>query len=221
MGFDAPWFEELRRLDDVALAKVTHPRGFRPAMDELYTARVISQNFILQTMDLVKALQKTKYPFERQFVAYERHICNFPRGKAFRKQWNIGFTAGIDSDDDYVRIGIGFQFGLLEQESVQRGVDEYLDFLERIKRNSAAFDNTFKSLGNYTEPEYLSHNQSLSQSVLADQNRINFQDDWRFFGKKLRFADPRDREIITSTDHLVREMISVFDHITQSGFGFN
>jgi hypothetical protein len=216
MAFDSIWFDELRKLDEIEISKVTHPRGFRPAMDELYHAGVISQNFIIQTLNLVRALHKTRYPFDRQFVAYERHITNFPKGRAFRKQWNIGFTGGDAPEEDYIRIGIGFRLGLLGEESGQKGVDDYLDYKQRIIKNPSTFDHTFNLLGKFTEPENLASSSSLAQSFLSD--KPNFNDDWRFFGKKLKFSNPEDRQKMLVIDELVKEAIRVFDHITKCGF---
>jgi hypothetical protein len=89
----------------------------------------------------------TRYRFPEFFRAYERHVVNFPRGSAFRKQWNIGLNAGDNLDGDYVRIGVGFR--LSPHESL--GITEYLEFREEVRRKQAAFDRAFQSLGSYYE----------------------------------------------------------------------
>jgi hypothetical protein len=212
MGFDKEWFNELRQLSDQAIA-VINPKSFRPTVDELVTHDLVSNNFLNSTLELVKGLNKTKFPFSPLFRVYPGHICNFPRGKAFRKQWNIGFYAGDDPSQDCTRIGIGFS---LNKEMSQQGIDEYVDFIEKIAEHPEKFDSTFHELGNYAEPHHLLTQQPLSSTIIADQP--NFNDDWRFFGKILVYSSEHDRSILNSIDMFIDESAAVFDHINQSGF---
>jgi hypothetical protein len=53
----------------------------------------------------------------------EDHIFNFPEGRAFRKQWNIAFTAGETSENDTASIELGFL--LAPTENATDGVLEY------------------------------------------------------------------------------------------------
>ena len=216
MSFDTKWFDELRKLDRVALGKVPDPDGFVPNVYELTTAGVFSNDFLNLTIKIVKALGKTNYQFAPHFRAYPRHITNFPKGQAFRKQWNIGFSAGEISDDDFIRIGMGFRLGLPGESSGESGVEEYWEFLNKVRNRPHDFDNTFQSLGNYAEFGDLTVKLPLSSMVINDTP--DYTDDWRFFGKKLSYAITEDRQIMSSIDRLVKEVVEVFDHIYKSGF---
>lgn len=210
MGFDRHFFDELRTLSRAVVGQVD-PENFRPTVTELYNASLVSHGFLNTLGDLVKGVYKAGYKLSPSFRAYPQHICTFPDGKAFRKQINIGFYAGDDPAYDHVRIGLGFR---LNQETSQKGIDEYVDFLGDIAERPVEFDATFSSLGGYAEPEHLLETHPLSKAVLTD--KPDFADDWRFFGKCLTRTD--DDAILSSIDSFVREAVSVFDVLTKSGF---
>lgn len=114
---------------------------------------------------------------------------NFPEGRALRKQWNIGFAARDNPDEDFVRIGFR-----LSDHAETPVIMEYLEFREQVRRRQAAFDSTFQALGNYYEflgPGELDISESavgpLSAIIIADEPPL---DGWRFFGRRLRFRDP-------------------------------
>lgn len=216
MAIDIRWFDELRKLDRVKLNRVASPERFVPSVAELEAVGALSRDFLIVTLDLVKAFSKTSYPMDINFRAYERHITTFTKGRAFRKQLNIGFTAGESSKDDYVRIGMGFRLGLPRDERGQKGVEDYLEFLEKVKKAPEAFDTAFAKLGNYAEPQSLLKGSSLSAGVLND--KPDYSNDWRFFGKKLSFKKPDDQKMIESVEELTKEAVSVFDIISESGF---
>jgi hypothetical protein len=216
MGFDQAWFDELRTIDAIKIQK-TRLQGidhFVPHVGELLGDGHISYRFFQETNDLNMALNSTPYELDRFFRVYERHICNFPRGKAFRKQWNIGFHAGENSEEDGIRIGIGFRLSI--SEKLNNATMEYLEYRELIKERADDFDRVFGSFGNYGEPDNIFRNGQLSQEIIDDSHNA---EDWRFFGKYLYHNSIHDRKIIESTSLLVREIVSVFDHIKTNGFG--
>ncbi len=216
MSFDTKWFDELRKLDQVALGKVPDHEGFVPNVYELTTAGVLSYDFLKPTIQLVQALEKTKYKFAVHFRAYPHQITNFPRKRAFRKQWNIGFTAGEKPKDDYIRIGMGFRLGLPGESSGESGVEEYLEFKNKVKIRPHDFDSTLQIFDNYAQFGDLKVELPLSDMVINDAP--NYNNDWRFFGKKLSFSSHQDRQIMSSLDKLVKAAVEVFDHINHSGF---
>lgn len=215
MGFDKDWFNHLRDMSQEIIEKA-YARGIgelRPNVAELCGYRLVHTGFYMKTVELVRAFEKTKYKFSPYFRAYERHICDFPKGKAFRKQWNIGFYAGSAPSEDCVRIGLGFS---LNMQISMEGIEEYMEFVNKVRTKPSHFDAVFNRLGGYAEPEHLTATKSLSSAVLADSPR--YDDDWRFFGSCLRFADPDDMKVITDTTKLVHQAVDVFDQIEQSGF---
>lgn len=212
MSFNDAWFDELRSLSLEKLGLV-QPASFRPTVAELYAGGAISQAFLNSTLELVKGLQATHFKLAPLFRAYEHHICNFPAGKAFRKQWNIGFTAGDDVTGDFVRIGIGFS---LNKEMSQQGIDEYADFLAQVAQRKDAFDETFSLLGYYAEPFGVLKEMSLSRLILKDTP--NLADDWRFFGKVLQRSNPDDAIHLISSEALAQEAVRVFTIIEKNGF---
>ena len=212
MAFNKQWFDELRGLSEQSIANVT-PKSFRPAVDELYVSGFITSNFLNTTLDLVKDLNKTRFTFSPLFRVYPSHICNFPRGKAFRKQWNIGFFAGDSSSETFARIGIGFS---LNSEMSSQGIDEYSDFIARVAERKSDFDDTFALSGNYAEPFGTETDKKLSTLILSD--KPDFKDDWRFYGKMLRLDNNSDRDILSSIDTFVLEAVDVFTTIEKAGF---
>ena len=186
MPFDAAWFDELRGLSEDQIQK-THDLGivgFVPNVDELYRDGHISSRFLEETRLFVRSMARTRYRFDTYFRAWARHLANFPKGRAFRKQWNIAFTAGDSPDQDYVRIGIGFSLSTFKEAT---GIEEYLEFREQVRLRQAAFDQAFQILGNYHELDSLtseSASGALSPIIIADQPP---SDGWRLFGKRLWF----------------------------------
>ena len=213
MGFDNNFFDELRTLNETVISPIT-PEAYRPSVRELHTHNRVSTKFLMTTTDFVKKLyqkSKHKYQFSFDFRVYPQHICNFSNKKSFRKQLNVGFSAGNVDIDDSVRIGLGFSINM---NINQRGVDEYLDFLRNISRNPKKFDNTFSQLGNYAEPSNIFSPTLNSTMVLNDTPDYN--DDWRFYGKLINFK--KNRNIFSSVDTFADEVIKVFDHILTSGY---
>ncbi|MCP4757147.1 MAG: hypothetical protein GY866_40305 [Proteobacteria bacterium] len=213
MGFDIDFFKELQKLTATAIAPV-RPQAYRPTVKELFEDDLVSKNFFDQTIELVKTLyhkSKKKYHFAFEFRVYPQHILDFTKGMAFRRQMNIGFTAGNNEGEHTARIGLGF---LLNYNAKPKGIDEYLHFLDKVKKNPADFDTTFSKLGSYGEPESVFNPRLSASAVLKDSPDYN--DDWRFYGKQLNLRDHAD--ILTSIDSFVDEVIAVFEHIQHSGF---
>lgn len=224
MPFDSGWFNELRQLSSGRLRE-TRARGidgFVPHVGELCRDRHITDHFLNETISFVRAMEGTHYRFDIFFRAYERHLVNFPKGRAFRKQWNIGFTAGDDLSGDFVRIGLGFR---LSGHEGARGIEEYLEFREHVRNHREAFDRTFQPLGNYYETvdwdparrdESDSHIGPLSLAVISDEPPL---DGWRFFGRRLWTRDPQDQTIIGSDDGLRDAAVDTFTRIENGGYG--
>lgn len=213
-GFDREWFDELRSISEDSLAGLDS-KGFRPTIDELVDQGIVSRPFMNTTLALAKALNKTPYPFPPLFRAYERHIVNFPKGRAFRKQWNIGFYAGEDPSGDSVRIGLGFSLNTAMSE---QGIDEYADFAGKVAGDPAGFNRFFSAVGGYCEPFESPEDQSMASIIINDSPR--FEDDWRFFGKLLTCDSQEHQSIIASIDSLTNEIIAQFNAIENFGFGF-
>jgi hypothetical protein len=224
MPFDAAWFDELRGLSEGQLRETRELGidGYVPHVGELCRDGHITGRFLEETLRFVRVMTRTRYRFDAFFRAYERHVVNFPKGRAFRKQWNIAFTAGESPDEDYVRIGIGFRLSAHEEAP---GIEEYLEFREQVRHRQAAFDQTFQALGNYYEfldwePPGPSIAKSaagaLSLIILADQPPL---DGWRFFGRCLWVHDPGDQAVIGSHERLRDALVDVYDRIQRAGFG--
>jgi hypothetical protein len=217
VGFDRAWFEELPGLSQakVDLTKVKGIWRYVPNVGELLRDGHISDGFYLQTTDLVDALAKTRYSMDPLFRAGERHIYDFPKGRAYKKQWNVGFTAGATDRDDFARIGICFE---LSGEHTQ-GVDDYLSLKLQLQKRASDFDRVFGALGGYTEPDSFKRvpgNPSLAAAVTEDA--VARLPDYRFFGKRLSYSSDADRAILHDTTLFAREAVRVFQVIERSGF---
>jgi hypothetical protein len=136
----------------------------------------------------------------------------FPRGTAYREQWNVAFSAGEDESTWVARIGVGFYWAVDFVEAF----GDYRRYQDRVRQNPDGFDRTFAAFGSYVEPPEL-RRLPLSNFVINDDP----QDvpDWRFFGRLLRYADADDRAFLEDVGRFVREVIRVFDWIERSGFG--
>lgn len=230
MPFDAAWFDELRTVSEAKLRLVRENgiEGFAPQVGELCRDEHVSVRFVEETEHLIRLLDRTAFCFGAAFRAYERHVVAFPKGRAFRKQWNIGFTAGVRPDDDHVRIGIGFRlsdfWGDTWADDATGGIEEYLLFREQARLRSAEFDALFEGLGGYYEIDGRRSaldpaggaKDRLSAIVVADNP---WPECWRFFGRRLMVRDADDRAIIRSHERLRDVAIDVFDRIQRAGFG--
>lgn len=213
MGFDKSFFNELSTLRDAVISPIS-PEAYRPSVKELHIHDKVTSKFLMLTADFVKKLyqkSKQRYHFSFDFRVYPQHICNFTKAKAFRKQLNVGFTAGDNESEYAARIGLGFYLNMHENE---QGVDEYLEFIKQVKTNPKHFDTTFSKIGSYGEPQHIFSPILNSTLVLADSPDYN--DDWRFYGKLLNYNDNSD--ILSSVDKFVDEVISVFNYLRSSGY---
>lgn len=226
MSFDAAWFDELRGLSEENI-QVTRERGidaYVPHVGELCLDGYLSVKFVEETEDFVRLMGKTSFRFDVPFRAYQRHIVNFPKGRAFRKQWNIAFTAGEIPEEDYVRIGIGFRLSQRESEYMT-GIEEYLEFREQARLRAETFDEVFRGLGGYYENDdmrplgasgFAPSGAGLSHIVIADSPSPEC---WRFFGKRLTVRDAEDLSVIRSHERLRDVLVDVFERIKRAGFG--
>jgi len=91
LSFDASWIEELRDLSEekCRLTKMRGIDGYVPHVGELCRDGYLSSRFVDDTERFVAMMQATPYKFAPFFRGYERHIVDFPKGRAFRKQWNM------------------------------------------------------------------------------------------------------------------------------------
>lgn len=212
-GFTHGWFDELRALDSATVAHVPPlPGNYRPTINQFGIAGMVSHAFVETAEHVQRILYQTPYRFEAPFRVWERHLANFPAGRAFRKQWNIAFTAGTDSDDDCARIGIGFR---LSRGQCHEGVDDYTDFVMAVGQRPQDFDITFAALGNYAEMPDALVVAPLSGQILNDP-QLDLDDDWRFFGKCLNRAAAG--AVLDDVDLFVQEAINVFTAISHAGF---
>jgi hypothetical protein len=225
MGFDQAWFDELRQLTQPVLAAVaaTPIEGYYPHVGELRVAGSVGPRFYGETQQLIHRLVHTRYAMSADFKTTsqaERHIYNFPAGRSFRMQWNIGFYAGDSPDEDHARIGLGFRINMHQNE---KGIDDFLYFANLVHGNQASFDQTFRALGPYSEPESIfagAANLAVAMVQDARGNRVSWADDWRFYGRVLKRTDPLDVSILNSVPNFSTEAIRVFDLIRNSGFGY-
>jgi hypothetical protein len=219
------WFDDLRLLTDTQLT-VTRLHGIEarvPHLGELRLDHQISDHLYSESMALVARLRQTRCArFQDFFRAWPRHVVNFPRGRAFHRQWNVGFTAGDTCAEDHVRIGVGFRWNVQDPVSAP-AAHEYLDYRARVQRRPQAFDQMCTALGNYCEVYDAGLGEvdgqapgPLSAVVLADQPS---GDGWRFFGTRLWFANSHDAAIISDHDALCRRILAVFDAMMRAGFG--
>src|SRR6266566_385027 len=203
MPFDAAWFDELRGISQhqLQLTKMRGTRGYRPHVGELCAAHYVSSRFLQETEHFVHVMDGTPYRFDTFFRAYPQHVVNFPRGRAFRKQWNIGFTAGTSTDQDYVRIGIGFRLSGHENAD---SIPDYLEWQQNVRQRPGAFDHTFQDFGNYYELwDEETTGGWVSDSAVGDLSRIVVADQaplegWRFFGRRLWVHDNQHQALIGS-----------------------
>ena len=224
MSFDAAWFNELR---GISINKLQETRengisGYVPHVGELCRAGHVTGRFLDETLKFIRIMSKTRYHFATFFRGYERHILNYPRGRSFRKQWNIAFTAGDSPVEDYVRIGVGFR---LSAHEAAHGILEYLEYRDLVSLNKRVFNQTFRDLGNYYEFLNLeppgpftceNTDDDLSSYIIDDQPPLN---GWRFFGTRLMTHNEKDNEMINSHSKLKDFIIDTFNTIQEAGFG--
>lgn len=220
MPFDADWFNELRMISENRLREMREAGidGYVPHVGELRRDGHVTGRFLYETLQFVRLMRETPYCLDTFFRCYEQHVVNFPRGRAFRKQWNIAFTAEDDADKDHLRIGLGFRLS-----ADTPGIVEYLEFRDQVSRQPAVFDRAFQTLGNYyefwdAEPEGLINDNAntLSRLVINDGPSLN---GWRFFGKRLWVRHPQTQEVLSSHERLRDTAIAVFGEIQRAGFG--
>jgi len=226
MSFDASWFDELRGLSEekLRLTCIRGIDGFVPHVGELCQYGYLSSRFVEETEKFVSMMKTTPYKFAPFFRAYEQHIVDFPKGRAFRKQWNIGFSAGDDPGEDCVRIGIGFRLSPSDSEYTT-GIEEYLEFREQARLRPAVFDELFRGLGNYCEidgtlplanSESTTAGGAMSKILIEDQPELEC---WRFFGKRLMVRDTSDQAVTSSHERLRDVVVDVCGRIQHAGFG--
>lgn len=217
MPFDEEWFDELRRITADTLAQ-TRDRGIQryvPHVGELCRDGHVSESFLTETERFVHIFS-APYQFDEFFRAYPQHIANWPPRRAFRKQWNIGLTAGPGHDEDYVRLGIGFRLSA-HPEAGEDSVMDYVLFRDQVRNHRAMFDSAFEAMQNYWEfDDEHGFAERLSDKVLADDPPL---ESWRFFGKCLSVGNPEDRATIGSHGLLHDVAIEVFNRIQAAGFG--
>jgi len=196
-------------------ARVRRIEGNFPYIGEMCAYGMASVSFYENTLNLVRGLEKTKYKFSPHFRANPGHIYNFPKKTAYRKQWNIGFSAYDDEQGKlqyYARIGVGFDV----RADIDNSVDDYMNFLGRVKAKQHDFDCVFKKLGSYSEPEEIfSGKPSLADGVLSDKNWCN---NWRFYGRILSCNSEDEKAILNDMDLFVKECVRVFSAIESAGF---
>jgi len=212
MIIDSDFFEELRNINQSDLGSIVTD-SIRPKVSELRSGGQVSYKFPYALESLVKKLhqKRSSLAFNADFIAYPRHICSFPNGRAFRRQLNIGIFAGETVDDDGIRFGFGFS---INRALCRSGVDEFNNFMMKIITSRNHFDRFFCEIGGYAEPEMLRQLSPMSKSIL--QQAPDLDGDWRFFGRWLSWRD--NEYIICNIDLLVDEMIRVFDLIEKSKY---
>jgi hypothetical protein len=212
-AFDAAFFDELAALDDAAVAAVVPAQGYRPTVSDMLRAGRLTRSFADTSFDFVAALtrrSRRRYVFDPDFRVYPFHIANFSAGRAFRRQFNVGFTAGGPYRERYARIGLGFR---LARSLKPQGADDYSDFLMKILVDRGRFDASFAALGGYAEPTEVFRGPVTAEAVLASNPDLT--GDWRFFGRKLSAPEV---EGLGSIDAFADACIRVFDTIAAAGY---
>ena len=222
MPFDADWFNELRMVSENRLRETRESGidGYVPHVGELCRDGHVTNRFLDETLQFVRLMLRTSYRLDTFFRCYEQHVVNFPKGRAFRKQWNIAFTATDDADKDHLRIGLGFRLSAYEDAP---GIPEYFEFREQVRKQPTAFDRAFQTLGNYyefwdseTDKSINDNASTLSPVVINDEPPLN---GWRFFGKRLWVHHPQTQDVLSSHERLRDTAISAFAEIQRAGFG--
>lgn len=224
MGFYAAWFNELRKLSQNIIRQVPPERGrIYPDMSDLQADHVLAgyfnnQQFFQELILLSSHLRKSGYRFFRYFkIPSERHITNFPEGRACLGQWNIGFFAESDPKDDCARVGIGFR---TNEALVVGSHREYQNYVDKVRRNQGGFNNLFNGQLGYSEPLVLFRSTNHAQAVIKDYPSVNPFDDWRFFGRIFYLSNPADQAILNNTQQFSQVAISIFSQIDRQGFGY-
>lgn len=226
MGFDAAWFNELRKLSQNIINQVPpSPGKIYPDMSDLQADHVLSgyfnnQQFFQELILLSSYLRSAKYKFYRYFkipTNCEKHIINFPEGRACLGQWNIGFSADGDPKDGCVRVGIGFR---TNEARVIGSHGEYQNYVNKIKINQLGFNNLFTGQLGYSEPASLFSSTNHAQKVINDYPNVNRFDDWRFFGRIFYLNNPSDQAILNNTQQFSQVAVSIFSQIIRQGFGY-
>ena len=219
MGFDVTWFDELRGLTRDLLMQ-TRDRGIQryvPYVGELCRDGHITEWFLEETQRFV-GMFRAPYQFDEFYRAYPQHIADWPPRRTFRKQWNIGFTAGPHYGDGYVRLGIGFRLSA-RPEAGEDSLMDYVLFQEQARNQRARFDSVFEPW-NYWEADDAEDGRGfaarLSDRVVADNPPM---ESWRFFGRCLSMGNPEDAAVIGSHELLRDAAVEVFNRIQPAGFG--
>jgi len=212
-GFDRNFFNELRNItyEQALLAKslsVTNPTS-APRVYQLMNNDLVSMDFFDTTRQIHFFLGRNRsgrgqiYRFDPDFKVDHRHIYNFTANRSFKGQFNIGFSAGENYNDDHARIGVGFR---LNDQIDSEGAEDYWNrFKTAIRQNLEVF-NLLLQQYNYIEPVNLLPN---IDQILNDEPDYN--NDWRFFGVRLVCNNSSDREILHNFNRFMSLSLRVFD----------
>ena len=220
MGFDTTWFDELRKLDQNVIGQVpTNGRRIYPDVSDLWydnstTLKTFSNRFFEELLELTSHLRRVGFKFNKFFkIAGPFHIINFPERTCCLCQWNIGFTAGTSSSDDFIRVGVGFR---LNDQLKKNSFKSYNDYMRKVASNQAGFNSVFTTPMDYSEPETLFKVSNVALAVMNDN--VNKLQDWRFFGRAFRYPNLADRKILQNTKTFAIEAERCFKNIARGGF---
>lgn len=225
-AFDRDFFFELSKIDQPMLAAINYG-GYRPDVCEMHSCNMVSDRFKLLTAgirgDVFKASRKFK--LHEYFRGVPRHIYTYSENHSFRKQLNIAFSvedvpeeydgseesfAAFSDQQCTARIGVGFRINSFMKNE---GAIDYFEWERVVRDHQPEFNAFFASLGNYAEPVQIF--DSLTALKVLD-NPTDYEDDWRFFGKRLTLAT--DATTLTDYKAFIDEAVRVFTAIDQSIF---
>lgn len=214
-GFKEKWFQELSSFTQAKYDMVQiPPNQRRPYLGDIMACKYVSKQFVRPIDQLIHSLYLTPFAIAPDFRFEPSHMYDYPKGRAYRQQWNIAFTALPETSDYWARVGIGFSINLMQNS--EGGMD-FTNFLNHIRTEPERFTALMSRHRNYTEPTQLGNSNDL---VAAFENYNLRAEDWVFFGRQFNFSIPEDRVILEDVEKFVGASIGVFSDIRSSGFGY-
>lgn len=227
-GFGRAFFDDLGEITagDIEEARerfnVPYPMYVR--VKHLRDISAVGEKFYQTTVNIFSYLMENtsprgnRYLFDAEFKVHSPgHILDFTRYRAFQAQYNIGFTAGEDENEDRVRVGLGFRIDTTSSEDKRiDGAEQYWHYFKDVLRNKPKETKTIFKKYNIV-PEAYNNDKEANlpdiKSIIADQ--IDTPHAWRFFGHHLSPSDSTDKKILGNFNRFMEHCHEVFDDINE------
>lgn len=215
-GFDACWFDELRRVTRSQVDEARYRLSGRmalplPRLGEMEHLGLVRRTLLQPTLDLITAIRRIHdFGFPDAFVVHVDGLHIYTRDAGYdKRQLNIGFAATPLYQWDMMRIGVGFPM----QNETNKAVMDYVTFRNQVMNNSQGFDMVYtNALGGYGEFDVRDVWAPLSQEIVNDQ----LGGEWRFFGKRLTIVN--DAALLSAIPELAQTVAAVFNQIKSAPF---